>query len=97
MKKMSSKMVGSGLMVVGIIAVILYFVITGKLGEEMGKVNALTGTLSHGGQGGRMAGSVIESRANDEAAGYLQGGRILLIGGIIAVIVGGYIVFFRKK
>ena len=94
---MKKKTLGSGLMVLGIIAIIFYFVITGKVGEEMGKVNALTGTLSQGGQGGRMAGGMIENRANNEAAGYLQGGRILLIGGIIAVVIGGYIAFFRKR
>ena len=88
---------GSGLIVLGIIAFILYFAITGKVGEALGNVDAATGPLSSGGPGGRMAGGIIRSRANDEAAGYLQGSRILLIGGIIAVLAGGYIVFFRKR
>jgi len=98
MKKMNStKMIGTALIILGCAAFILYLVITGKVGEEMGKVHSLTGPLSQGGEGGRMAGGMINSRASGEAAGYLEGGRILLIGGIVAVLVGGYIVFFKKK
>jgi hypothetical protein len=93
----SNKKLGTGLIVIGVIAIALYLVITGKVGSEMGKVHSITGPLSHGGEGGKMAGGMLESRASGEASGYMMVAQILLVGGAIAVLVGGYFVFFKKR
>ena len=97
LKPKSNKKIGAGLIILGVVAIALNLVITGKVGSEMGKVHSITSPLSRTGEGGKMAGGILESRASGEASGYVAVAQILLIGGVVAVLVGGYFIFFRKK
>lgn len=98
MKKLTQKQwIGAALIVVGIIALIISHSIKGEVGEEMGQVHSFTSPLSQTGEAGKIVGGGIESHASGEASSYLQNAQFLMIGGIILIIAGGWMVLFSKK
>ena len=99
MKKMKKKqLIGVILAVLGIVALSFSYYIKGQVEGEMGKVKMFTSPLSRGGEGGKMAGGIIEGRASGEAAGYLQTAQFLMVGGIALLVAGGVMfVLYRKK
>jgi LPXTG-motif cell wall-anchored protein len=90
----SKQWLGVGLIFVGVIALFIAFSIKGRVGEEMGNVRSFTSPLSNAGEGGRMAGGIIEGRASGEAGG----AQFFTIGGIVLIVAGGAVLFmYRKK
>ncbi len=95
--KMKKKWIGILLVIVGLAALVISHTIKSRVGEDMGNVNAIVSPLSRAGQGGRMAGGIIEERASGEASGYLKNAEFLMLGGIVLIIIGGCLIFFCKK
>ena len=91
--------IGVVLAVLGVIALSFSYYIKGRVGEEMGQLKTFTSPLSRAGEGGKMAGGLIEGRASGEAAGYMQTAKMLMVGGIVLLVAGGvmFLLYGKKK
>ena len=84
------------LIVLGIVALVVSHTIREDVGEQIGEVRVVTKPLSGSGRSGKWVGGVTETRASNEASDYLNSATVLLVGGIILIVLGGWVVIKKQ-
>lgn len=88
----TKRIVGFVLLIVGIIAIIYAVHSMNRISSAKSEIQTLASPFS-GSSGGRAVGGMLEGKASQ----YDSTVRMLFIGGIILVVVGGGVVLFSRK